>query len=184
MDWPNVARFPHVAYREQTFPESPSHQLFRRRRQMNYALALRQASMKSRREFMRIIWTIIAVMVTTVFGAPARAQTDKSRESSSTNASTQSAALLWHKLENSSQQMNHDLDGTMGVAILDLTDGRTLLLNPDIVFAQASSIKVAVLAELYHQQQQSEQGIAAKAKLTDVYTVDARDIVDGSAIMA
>jgi beta-lactamase class A len=72
----------------------------------------------------------------------------------------------------------------MGVAIMDLTDGRTFLLNPDHVFAQASSIKIAALAELYHQQQQSEQGISGKAKLTDAYTVDAHDIVDGSAIMA
>jgi beta-lactamase class A len=122
-------------------------------------------------------------MVMTVFGSAARAQTDKSQESSSPNTSAQSA-LLWQKLENSIQQVNHDLDGTMGVAIMDLTDGRTFLLNPDSVFAQASSIKVAVLAELYHQQQQSEQGIAGKAKLTDLYTVNARDIVDGSAIMA
>jgi beta-lactamase class A len=121
-------------------------------------------------------------MVMTVFGAAARAQTDKSQESSSTNASAQSV-LLWQKLENSIQQVNHDLDGTMGVAIMDLTDGRTSLLNPDHVFAQASSIKVAVLAELYHQQQQSEQGIAGKAKLTNLYTVDVWDIVDGSAIM-
>ena len=66
--------------------------------------------------------------------------------------------LLWQKLDATVQQVNRDLDGTMGVAILDLTDGRTLLLNPDAVFTQASSIKVAVLAELYRQQQQSDAG--------------------------
>jgi beta-lactamase class A len=91
--------------------------------------------------------------------------------------------LLWDKLEFTVQQVNSDLDGTMGVAILDLTDGRTFLLNSDHVFATASSIKVAVLAELYRQQQQSDTGATGKAKLTDPYTVDARDLVPDSNIM-
>jgi beta-lactamase class A len=91
--------------------------------------------------------------------------------------------LLWQKLEATVQEANRGLDGTMGVAILDLTDGRTFLLNANQVFAQASSIKVAVLAELYRQEQQSEDGISGKAKLSDLYTVDAHDLVADSAIM-
>jgi beta-lactamase class A len=91
--------------------------------------------------------------------------------------------ILWQKLEGTIQQVNRELDGTMGLGIMDLTDGRTYLLNANQVFAQASSIKVAILAELYHQEQQSEQGVSGKAKLSDAYTVEARDIVDGSAIM-
>jgi beta-lactamase class A len=89
--------------------------------------------------------------------------------------------LLWQKLDATVQQVNRELDGTMGVAIMDLADGRTLLLNPDAVFAQASSIKVTVLAELYRQ----EQGVGAgNAKLNDLYTVNAADIVADSFIMA
>jgi beta-lactamase class A len=91
--------------------------------------------------------------------------------------------LLLQKLEVTVQQVNRELDGTMGVAILDLTDGRTLLLNPDTVFTQASSIKVAILAELYRQQQQSEQGKASTAKLSDSYTVSSNDLVADSSIM-
>lgn len=91
--------------------------------------------------------------------------------------------LLWQKLESTVQQVSRELDGTMGVAILDLTDGRSFLLNPDAVFTQASSIKVAVLAELYRQQQQSEQGEAGTAKLSDSYTVSAPDLVADSSIM-
>ena len=91
--------------------------------------------------------------------------------------------LLWQKLDTTVLQVNHDLDGTMGVAILDLTDGRTLLLNPDTVFTQASSIKVTVLAELYRQQQQSEQGLPGKARLSDLYTMSTSDLVADSAIM-
>jgi beta-lactamase class A len=132
---------------------------------------------------MRMIPAIFIAILITTFGTLARAQTGKSQESNSANAPTQSP-LLWQKLENSIQQVNGELDGTMGVALMDLTDGRTFLLNPDHVFAQASSIKIAVLAEIYQQQQQSEQGVPGKAKLSDTYTVDARDIVDGSAIMA
>jgi beta-lactamase class A len=92
--------------------------------------------------------------------------------------------LLWQKFDATVEAVNRDLNGTMGVAIMDLTDGRTLLLNPDAVFVQASAIKVAVLAELYRQQQQADQGVAGKAKLTDLYTVDANDIVADSFIMA
>ena len=73
--------------------------------------------------------------------------------------------LLWQKLDTTAEQVNRELNGTMGIAIMDLTDGRTLLLNPDAVFAQASSIKVAVLAELYRQQQQFEQGASASLVL-------------------
>jgi len=91
--------------------------------------------------------------------------------------------LLWQKLDALILQVNHDLEGTMGVAILDLTDSRTILLNPDAVFAQASSIKVAVLAELYRQQQQSEHGATGNAKLSDLYVMDAADLVADSSIM-
>ncbi|HTK94107.1 MAG TPA: serine hydrolase [Terriglobales bacterium] len=69
------------------------------------------------------------------------------------------------------------LDGVMGVAILDLTSGETILLHPDDVFAQASSIKIAVLAELYRQ---DEQG---GARLGDTYIVRQEDIVADSDIM-
>lgn len=92
--------------------------------------------------------------------------------------------LLWQKLETTVQEVDRELDGTMGVAVMDLTNGRTLLLNPDTVFAQASSIKVAVLVELYRQEQQSEQGAAGKARLSDLYTVSAGDLVADSFIMS
>ena len=73
--------------------------------------------------------------------------------------------------------MDHSLDGVLGVAILDLTDNHQFLLHGDDVFPQASSIKIAVLAELYRQAQ------AGKLKLTDLYTVQASDLVPDSDIM-
>ena len=120
-----------------------------------------------------------------LLGTTTRAQTSNPSSTSSEKAgkATQSE-LLWQKLEATVQQVNRDLDGTMGVAILDLTDGRVFQLNSNHVFATASSIKVAILAELYHQQQQSSEGATGTAKLTDLYTMDPRDLVESSSIMA
>jgi hypothetical protein len=67
------------------------------------------------------------------------------------------------------------LDGVLGVAILDLTSGQQLLIQPDVVFPQASSIKIAVLAELYHQAEQAAAGTPNKAMLTDPYVVRTSD---------
>lgn len=85
--------------------------------------------------------------------------------------------VLWAKLEKSILDVDRNLDGVMGVAIVDLTDGHRYLLHANDVFAQASSIKICVLAELYRQAQQG------KLKLTDLYTVNAGDLVQDSDIM-
>src|SRR2546422_9813076 len=85
--------------------------------------------------------------------------------------------VLWQKLEASVAEVDRNLDGVLGVAIEDLTTGQKYLLHADEVFPQASSIKIAVLAELYHQAQQG------KLKLTDLYTVQSSDLVPDSDIM-
>jgi beta-lactamase class A len=85
--------------------------------------------------------------------------------------------VLWQKLEASIEEVDRNLDGVMGVAIKDLTTAQKYMLRGDEVFPQASSIKVAVLAELYHQAQQG------KLKLTDMYTVRSSDLVADSYIM-
>lgn len=105
------------------------------------------------------------------------------QNASSPQTSTEKVQVLWQKLESSISEVDHDLDGVLGVAILDLNTGQKFLLHPDDVFPQASSIKIAVLAELYHQAQQSAQGMAGKAKLTDLYTMQASDLVPDSDIM-
>jgi len=92
--------------------------------------------------------------------------------------------LLWKKLEASTDEIADRLDGVMGVAILDLTDGRILLRNGDRVFPTASSIKIAILLELYRQDQEARAGAKGKAKLDDIYTFDPKDLVEDSKIMA
>ena len=91
--------------------------------------------------------------------------------------------VLWERLRTAVASVEQDLDGVIGVAILDLTTGQQLLVHPDEVFAQASSIKIAVLAELYHQAEQSAAGTTGKAKLADRYVVRASDLVPDSSIM-
>ena len=85
--------------------------------------------------------------------------------------------VLWQKLEANINEVDRGLDGVLGVAILDLGSGKKFVLRGDDVFPQASSIKIAVLAELYRQAQ------AGKLKLTDLYTVQAADLVPDSTIM-
>ena len=89
----------------------------------------------------------------------------------------QKQQVLWQKLQATITDVDHNLDGVLGVAILDLTSGQTFFLHGDEVFPQASSIKVAVLAALYRQAQDG------KLKLTDLYTVQASDMVPDSYIM-
>ncbi len=86
--------------------------------------------------------------------------------------------LLWQRLEHNVQRITDGLDGVAGVAILDLTSGDKVLIHPDEVFPQASSIKITVLAELYR------QAAAGKLKLTDLYTMQSSDLVPDSDIMA
>ena len=93
------------------------------------------------------------------------------------NAMPQKQQVLWQKLEASINEVDRNLDGVMGVAVLDLTSGDKFLLRADDVFPQASSIKIAVLVELYRQVQEG------KLKLTDMYTVQQSDLVQDSDIM-
>jgi beta-lactamase class A len=90
---------------------------------------------------------------------------------------------LWTKLEFTINEIDRSLDGVLGVAIEDLTTGQRFLLHGDSIFPQASSIKIAVLAELYNQAQLSAQGTVGKARLTDLYTMRAADLVADSDIM-
>ena len=90
---------------------------------------------------------------------------------------------LWEHLRSALAKEEQQLDGVLGVALLDLNSGETLFVRPDEVFPQASSIKIAVLAELYHQAQQAAHGASGKATLQDRYVVRAADIVPDSAIL-
>jgi beta-lactamase class A len=93
------------------------------------------------------------------------------------NAGSAKQKILWEKLEAKIEQVDRNLDGVMGAAIEDLTTGDHYFLREDDVFAQASSIKITILANLYLQAQQG------KLKLSDLYTVQSSDLVPDSDIM-
>jgi len=84
---------------------------------------------------------------------------------------------LWQKLQEELRGVDHGLDGVMGLAVKDLTAGETFFIHGDEIMPQASSIKIAVLANLYLQAQQG------KLKLTEEYVVRQEDLVSGSDIM-
>ena len=87
-------------------------------------------------------------------------------------------AVLWAKLERSIAAIDARLDGVLAVAIKDLRDGRTLMLQADAVMPTASTIKLAILAELYRQEQRG-----GGARLADAYLADSADVVPGSDIL-
>jgi beta-lactamase class A len=91
--------------------------------------------------------------------------------------STEKRQILWHKLQEEIRQVDQHLDGVMGIAVKDLASGDEFLINGDEIMPQASSIKIAVLADLYL------QALQGKAKLTDEYVVRKEDLVPGSDIM-
>ena len=68
-------------------------------------------------------------------------------------------------------------DAVVGVAIKNLVTGERFSINENEVFPQASSIKIHILAELYHQ---AEQG---KLHLTDVVPLPSSVRVSGSGVL-
>jgi beta-lactamase class A len=91
-------------------------------------------------------------------------------------AAQEKEKILWQKLELTVSDVDRHLDGVLGVDILDLSTGREYALHADEVLPTASSIKIAILAELFRQAQQG------KIQLDDFYTLRQQDIVGGSGI--
>ena len=56
--------------------------------------------------------------------------------------------------------MDGRLDGVLGVYVRDLATGATIELRPDEVFPTASTIKLAVLYELYRQAEEGRVDLA------------------------
>jgi beta-lactamase class A len=91
--------------------------------------------------------------------------------------------LLWDKLGESIKALDQQFDGVLGVAIVDLTSNRRWSFHGDEVFPTASTIKLAVLAELYRQEDSARRGQPGNARLMDLYTMRKEDLVADSAIL-
>ncbi|HYL86929.1 MAG TPA: serine hydrolase [Candidatus Angelobacter sp.] len=114
----------------------------------------------------RIAWSVLFFAISPWGPVAARGQA----------APQEKEKVLWQKLEATISETDRNLDGVLAVAILDLTTGQKYMLRADEVLPTASSIKIAILAELYRQAQQ------AKIKLSDFYTLQSSDLVGGSGI--
>ena len=117
------------------------------------------------------LFVLVLLVVATCAPVPSRAE-----QVSQEKAPQEKEQVLWQKLEVKISEVDRNLDGVLGVAILDLTTGQKYLLRADEVLPTASSIKIAILAELFHQVQQG------KLKFTDPYTLQQADLVGGSGI--
>ncbi len=84
--------------------------------------------------------------------------------------------LLFEKLDATIHETDKSLDGVLGVYVLDLATNNSIALNADETFPTASTIKIAILAELFRQAQQG------KLNLNEIYTLQPSDLVGGSGV--
>jgi len=88
------------------------------------------------------------------------------------------ANLLEKRLINDIKVISDQLDGLLGLAIKDLATGRTIVINENEIFPQASSIKIAVLLEVL---KQAEEG---QLKLDEFINLTPEAKVGGGLILA
>lgn len=86
-------------------------------------------------------------------------------------------ADLRGKLGRELNRIAASFDGAIGLAVKDFTSGDVLAINADMIFPQASSIKVALLIELLRQDQ------AAILKLSERVEVRKTQFVGGSGVL-
>ncbi len=75
------------------------------------------------------------------------------------------------------ETLAREVDGVLGVHVIDLTSGRTFGVGDTLVFPQGSAIKVAILLELYRRAEKGE------LRLTDRLPVRASDRTGGSGLL-
>lgn len=85
--------------------------------------------------------------------------------------------VLRVKFETEVQKLADGLDGVVGVSFIDLATGESFGVNDDLVFTQASAIKIPILVELL------KQSGAGRFSLDDPMTIKAADITRGSGIL-
>src|SRR5690349_21475056 len=126
----------------------------------------------------RMMSTLLCLIVFVVLAPAAFAAKDDAKGSDTPESQRAKQDILWGRMEDSIRGIARETDAVVGVAIVDLTDQRSFYLNADAVYPTASTIKIAVLAELYRQ---NEHG--SGAKLGDLYTVNAKDGVGTEGIL-
>lgn len=85
--------------------------------------------------------------------------------------------LVRAKTEARLRELAAGTSGALGVSALDLTSGERFAINENLVFPQASAIKVPVLMEVY---KQAHEG---KFSLTDLRRLDKEHKAGGSGVL-
>lgn len=85
--------------------------------------------------------------------------------------------VLFQKMVAAIESLAARSDGVLSVSVTDLREGTRYSLRGDQVFAVASTIKLAILFELFRQ---ADQGLLS---LTDTQAVPASELIDGSPIL-
>ncbi len=88
-----------------------------------------------------------------------------------------SRQVLRSQLETKVNEIASSVDGVVGVTLLDLETGDRLSVRGDMVFTQASAIKLPLLVELMRQVEDGKYG------LDDSVTLEAKDVVPGSGVL-
>jgi beta-lactamase class A len=100
-------------------------------------------------------------VVLTAFAALATAQTAVSH--------------LWEdKLQEKIRSLDHSLNGELGMVAIDLFSGHTIAYNGDVTFPTASSIKIAIMIQLFRDEH------AGRVHFDDKVTLNAKDNAGGS----
>jgi beta-lactamase class A len=86
-------------------------------------------------------------------------------------------AVLDAKFQAAVREVEAGLDGILGLALKDLKTGKTFLINEREVFPQASSIKIAILLEVF---KQAEEG---RLKLDEFIALEESGKVAGSGVL-
>lgn len=85
--------------------------------------------------------------------------------------------ILRARLEHQIHTIADSVDGVVGVAIQDPESGEAFAVNGDVVFTQASAIKLPLLVELFRQVDEGRQD------LDEIVTLSTRDVVPGSGVL-
>lgn len=113
---------------------------------------------------------MIATLLLSLFAITAQAPASELTE-------TAKRAELRSKTAAKLETIAASLDGVMGYAIVDLTSGERFDRLPDETFPLASTIKLAILYELF---KQAEDG---RLNLDEVRALDKRHVVGGSGVL-
>ncbi|WP_243302221.1 serine hydrolase [Geothrix oryzisoli] len=89
---------------------------------------------------------------------------------------------LWTRMSEDITKIADEVDGRVGVFIRSLETGDTFSLHGEEVFPAASTIKLALLLELYRRPEEGQERVP-RARLSDEYLLQPRDLAEDSAIL-